>query len=475
MSDLPVSSLPRLDEDHTNPNIQSEIDNDTKQDYSSAKDVAATTSNQQQSHGPLFPPPKPKSVRTTAPATRGRNDDASSSRYGAFVELFDSDRQTLNTYYTARSKFSFRSLLSSLMTDSTGKQSQNGATWRHAFNLTMNSGFGSAALRSTGHKGVREGREREVREKGRFFGVGRTGKEPAPVPISMLEALGVAPVFEDVQMAQKRCWAVLFTGIRRVEEMILEWECAEATSKCSLELSRIKKRLDLLFLELDRSVIFESNGLQQKPKLKFSWDQFQGYHTTMIQILIDLDDMRSQIPGMLDWARCYDEEMTSGMQSSVDDSGCALDDKGQKTETMDMAFVDYAKFGRHVLPLKRTVTEVRTIVAASKCKSPHPMTTFELAFDYASDAHKEIEGCLDELQPDTPQGSILYWLLTSHSWRSATDLLNKEFLIGIVEDWQKVVVKMPEVASIFEVDQQSGIQQQGMVAAGYDYTRPAAS
>lgn len=86
---------------------------------------------------------------------------------------------TGSTYYSARSRISFRSFF----TRSTGKRSQNGATWLQALTKTMNSGFGTGTL-------VTEGRER-----GGYLppitGVGRTGKAPAPVPASMLEALGV--------------------------------------------------------------------------------------------------------------------------------------------------------------------------------------------------------------------------------------------------------------------------------------------
>lgn len=86
---------------------------------------------------------------------------------------------TGSTYYSARSQFSFRSIF----TRSTGQRSQNGATWRQALTKTMNSGFGSGT------------RVREGREKGGYLppitGVGRTGKAPAPIPSSMLRALGV--------------------------------------------------------------------------------------------------------------------------------------------------------------------------------------------------------------------------------------------------------------------------------------------
>ena len=90
------------------------------------------------------------------------------------------------TYATARSRLSFRSFF----TRSSGKQSQNGATWRQAFNLTMNSGFGPGAPRGGKYVGVREGRERGGYLP-RETGVGRTGKRPAPVPAGLIAAIGL--------------------------------------------------------------------------------------------------------------------------------------------------------------------------------------------------------------------------------------------------------------------------------------------
>lgn len=76
-----------------------------------------------------------------------------------------------STYYSAQSQFSFRSIF----TRSTGKHSQNGATWRQVLTNTMNSGFGSGT------------RVREGREKGGYLppvtGVGRTGKHLRRFPI----------------------------------------------------------------------------------------------------------------------------------------------------------------------------------------------------------------------------------------------------------------------------------------------------
>ena len=53
----------------------------------------------------------------------------------------------------------------------TGKRTQNGATWYHAYTLNNSSGFAEGAPVSTNHKGVREGRKDEAS----WGGVGRIG------------------------------------------------------------------------------------------------------------------------------------------------------------------------------------------------------------------------------------------------------------------------------------------------------------
>lgn len=77
----------------------------------------------------------------------------------------------------------------SFFTRSTVKQSQNGATWRQVFNLTLNSGFGSGApTRLEKYVGVREGRELARYLPGES-GVGRAGKDTASVPAAMIKIL----------------------------------------------------------------------------------------------------------------------------------------------------------------------------------------------------------------------------------------------------------------------------------------------
>lgn len=106
----------------------------------------------------------------------------------------DTDQRSVSIYWSLRS-FSASTL--SLFNLSSGRPSQDGATWEGAIPITNNSGFGPAGTpRTMGNKGVREGRER-----GGFLprlrGIGRTGKAPAPVPAGMLKALGV--VKEDIE------------------------------------------------------------------------------------------------------------------------------------------------------------------------------------------------------------------------------------------------------------------------------------
>ena len=75
-------------------------------------------------------------------------------------------------------------------TRSSAQFSQYGSAWPQSLDRTMNNGFGAGAPRQKEFRRDREGRERGV---GLPFilGVGRTGKAPAPVPPTMLTALGV--------------------------------------------------------------------------------------------------------------------------------------------------------------------------------------------------------------------------------------------------------------------------------------------
>lgn len=94
-------------------------------------------------------------------------------------------KRASSIYYSLKSRFS---MTSSLLTDSTGRHSAYGATWRQSMTVTASSGFGSGAPRSDKFRGVREGRE-----KGgclpKIKGVGRIGRGPIPVPRSLVRAM----------------------------------------------------------------------------------------------------------------------------------------------------------------------------------------------------------------------------------------------------------------------------------------------
>ena len=80
----------------------------------------------------------------------------------------------------------------SLFSASTGVRSALGATWAGIATLNHSSGFAAGQPYSFNYKGVREGREKEIKEAvGRgvgMLGVGRTGKGPVKVPEGMVRA-----------------------------------------------------------------------------------------------------------------------------------------------------------------------------------------------------------------------------------------------------------------------------------------------
>lgn len=88
---------------------------------------------------------------------------------------------------------------------SSGVQSQIGAKWKEDFVTTINSGFGNAGTpRSMNRKGVREGRERGVQGIPQHYGVGRTGKPPAPVPVAMLRSYALTFETEQEKAGRQR-------------------------------------------------------------------------------------------------------------------------------------------------------------------------------------------------------------------------------------------------------------------------------
>ena len=111
--------------------------------------------------------------------------DTSSAQIGSTESQYH-DLIAPTEYYSAQSTIA-ETIIS--QTDSTGLQSQRGATWQHSMTYTANSGFTSGIPRTMGWKGVREGREKEL-ELGEMKGVGRTGKRAAPVPDGLIKAAG---------------------------------------------------------------------------------------------------------------------------------------------------------------------------------------------------------------------------------------------------------------------------------------------
>lgn len=100
---------------------------------------------------------------------------------------------SVNTYRTAYCSTLHTTTTShSLFSASTGARSQPGATWAGIATLNHSSGFAAGAPYSANYKGVREGREKEIKEvvgKGvGALGVGRTGKGPLKVPEGMVRA-----------------------------------------------------------------------------------------------------------------------------------------------------------------------------------------------------------------------------------------------------------------------------------------------
>ena len=111
-------------------------------------------------------------------------DEARAQRIS--TTYLNDNRSSMSTYYSIKSRLSFAS---SIVTNSTGRQSFLGATWPQSMSLTANSGFGpDGKPRSMGVKGTREGRD-DKRFLPQVLGVGRTGKSPALVPAALIDAI----------------------------------------------------------------------------------------------------------------------------------------------------------------------------------------------------------------------------------------------------------------------------------------------
>ena len=120
--------------------------------------------------------------------------DTSSAQIGSTEGQYH-DLIAPTEYYSAQSTIA-ETIVS--QTDSTGLQSQRGATWQHSMTYTANSGFTSGIPRTMGWKGVREGREKEL-ALGEMKGVGRTGKRAAPVPDGLIRAAGCGMAKDEVE------------------------------------------------------------------------------------------------------------------------------------------------------------------------------------------------------------------------------------------------------------------------------------
>lgn len=98
--------------------------------------------------------------------------------------------QTQNT-------FSLQSV--ACLSDTTGVQSQYGATWKHSMTLTANSSFASGTPMADGWKGVRVGREEELGLT--IKGVRGAGEARASMPQGLVSA-----VTKDSKAATKTRW-----------------------------------------------------------------------------------------------------------------------------------------------------------------------------------------------------------------------------------------------------------------------------
>ena len=172
---------------------------------------------------------------------------------------------SLNTYHTAYcSTLHSITTSHSLFSASTGVRSQAGATWSGIATLNHSSGFAAGQPRSFDYKGVREGREREIKDElGRgvgMLGVGRTGRGPVKVPEGMVRAAryhkdamtsswlkdGTTTEFEDLCAAMKdnledlkRLRTLCVNGTNPVSKV--EKEYAMALKRCDGTLKSLWK------------------------------------------------------------------------------------------------------------------------------------------------------------------------------------------------------------------------------------------
>lgn len=185
--------------------------------------------------------------------------------------------------------FSARSIFSSLFSDSTGFQSQNGATWKEELTRTMNSGFGAGAPR-TQRRPVMEGRER-----GGYLpptrGVGRLGKPPISVPEALLLALRMNSWATELKVQFDK-WRVeradLDTELNsRLEDSYIVQPFYE---KAHPESRLLGVKHDLKTLEVEMKA-YEELELEKGPDVRLALEALQTHHRFMMKTLLkELDE-----------------------------------------------------------------------------------------------------------------------------------------------------------------------------------------
>lgn len=95
---------------------------------------------------------------------RSRLNEVATARAAKYISKSDTDTESEDPRSIAATEYySVKSTIAGTImsqTDSTGLQSQRGATWQQSMTYTANSGFASCIPRTMGWKGVRKGRER---------------------------------------------------------------------------------------------------------------------------------------------------------------------------------------------------------------------------------------------------------------------------------------------------------------------------
>lgn len=162
----------------------------------------------------------------------------------------------------------------STFTSSTGQRSQLGATWRGSMDQTMNTGFGSSTRRTMNGRGVREGREREVRTSS-MHGVGRTGKGPAAVPLGLSRAalgkLGAVTDEDEDGSDSDMSTTVEYQGRSVVDETTAEKRQRlrrdRKTTSSTVQVSQPKTKKSVKFADKDGTTI-NGNEIRRKKTME---------------------------------------------------------------------------------------------------------------------------------------------------------------------------------------------------------------